>query len=491
LSIQDPELKRRFGRDFALGTPMSIQHLKNLPRSSFWIALALSLFPVWPLPVRASEHQSIQLRVGEQKTVPFKDGIRYSPSGSSIRVTRVHINDQESLLVRAERPGRATLMIWSEAREPETISFQVLKNQDPLLGEREQTQLFLNSLEDTKVIQTAGGNPENRDSLLLQGEVKSLSEGRRIRSFVKAKGDRVTNQTYPSLSAFKACLRELRQNLQDRTASSLKVEFSESERWVLVTGTSESEIRATSLESQLGDVCPWAQFQIEVNSSKLDLIRLKVVLIENYQSESTLFGVQSQWRTNPQLQLNSGKWLSQFGVLSSLKALETRGKLKILSQPEIVLRTPGEAELFSGGEIPIETTTRFQSQVFWKNFGLALKVKSLAATSKKVRLDLSAEVSQIDRALSTDSHPGLQSNRLKTQVEATFSEPLLLSGLFKSVVSQTESGTPFLSRLPFFNLFFSESQSEKKRTELLAILIPYREVPKLSREKVYGLQKKF
>ena len=434
----------------------------------------------------AADHRTYSLRVGEQKVIPFENGQRYAPSGHAIRVTRVHLDGHESLLVKADQSGRATLLVWRKEAEPETVAFQILPQSSPLPTEADQRTVFLNSLEDARV-QSSPGLPGRGENVILQGEIKTKSEGRRIRTFVSANGDRVADRTYPSPALFRDCLRDLRNELVDRKLPDVKVEFSEGERWIEVTGFVKSESHIDTLTSQLADVCPWARIQIDANAGRLDLIRLKVVLIENYQTEDTLLGMNSGFRGESQLAVSAGKFASSFGVVSSLKALENRGKIRILSQPEIVLRTPGEAELFSGGEIPIETNSHFDSQVFWKNFGLALKVKSLFATTKKVRLDLSAEVSQVDRSLSTDKNPGLQSNRLKTEVEANFSEPLLLSGLYKTSTASTESGIPFLGRLPFFNLLFTESGTSHQHTELLAILIPYRDVPKLSREKVYGL----
>ena len=398
---------------------------------------------------------------------------------------------RSTILVRAERPGHATLLFWRSENEPTTLTFQILKGKDPLPPHREQVLAFLNSLEDAKVIQSTKDGADSKELVVLQGEIRTLSEGRRIRTFSRARPDQVTNQTYPSENLFRSCLKDLRAKLRTRESEDLKLEFSESDRWIAVTGLSPSAGRQNTIENQLGNICPWTTFQIDVDSPKLDLIRLKVVLIESYQRNEMILGMKSGLSNTSQLQINSSRWLSHFGVISTLKALETRGRIKILSQPEIVLRTPGEAELFSGGELPIETTSRNSSQVLWKNIGLGLKVKTLQTTSKKVRLDLSAEVSQIDISLSTDRFPGLQANRLKTQVEANFGEPLLLSGLFKSVVSNETNGVPFLGRLPFLNLFFAETSSSNIRTELLAILIPYREVPRLSRERIYGLQKKY
>jgi Flp pilus assembly secretin CpaC len=157
----------------------------------------------------------------------------------------------------------------------------------------------------------------------------------------------------------------------------------------------------------------------------------------------------------------------------TLQALEGEGSVRILSSPELVVRAPGEAELFSGGEIPIQATSAYYSSVTWKNFGLSLKLNVTHTTAEKVRLDIFTEVSHLDTSISSvDKVPGIQSNRMKTQVDARYGVPLLLSGLLQHGMRENARGLPFLRQIPVLGMLFGSDDYLNERSELVAILLP-------------------
>jgi pilus assembly protein CpaC len=144
----------------------------------------------------------------------------------------------------------------------------------------------------------------------------------------------------------------------------------------------------------------------------------------------------------------------------------------VLSKPELVVRAPGEAELFAGGELPIQTHTQYNTQVTWKNFGLSLKLKVDQMAGNKIRLDIATEISHLDPALTSDSIPGLQANRMKTQVDAVFGRPLMLSGLLQDKIREEARGLPFLRNIPVLGALFGSEEFLKDRSELVVILLP-------------------
>jgi Flp pilus assembly secretin CpaC len=94
-------------------------------------------------------------------------------------------------------------------------------------------------------------------------------------------------------------------------------------------------------------------------------------------------------------------------------------------------------------------------------------------TSEKVRLDIQTEVSHIDQSMATkDGIPALQTNRMKTQVDARYGVPLLLSGLLQSENRENAKGLPFLRNIPVLGLLFGSEDYQNNRSELVAILLP-------------------
>ena len=144
----------------------------------------------------------------------------------------------------------------------------------------------------------------------------------------------------------------------------------------------------------------------------------------------------------------------------------------MLSQPELVVRAPGDAELCAGGELPIKTNTQYSSQLFWKSYGLTLKLHVTEVTSKQVRADVFTEVSHLDQSNTLDDLPIVQANRMKTQVDAEIGKPLLLSGLLQQDSREQAKGLPFLRKLPVLGKLFESRDYLEARSELVAVLYP-------------------
>ncbi len=430
---------------------------------------------------------SFLLRVGEQKTLRLPEILRYSTGGNAVRVTRVEEADQETLLVKGAQSGFSDLSVWLRDGTKRRFQFEV-----SVVDRKRETAIpplknWLQSLDGVEYSFLSTQDPKS--PVLLNGEISDLATAREIRRMQLAYPDLIQNRTQPSMENFKNCLARIEPIITRLPDSELSLEFSENARWISVQGSIESDSLRKSIESRALDACPWVQFSIQSISDTVDVIRLKVFLLELRHYSRRLIGLSAATENAGSLALSSVGIQSAIGLTSTLQALEIRGHARVLSQPEFVLRTPGEAELFSGGEIPVETKTPFQSQVAWKNIGLSVKVKTLSNTRKSVRLDVSAEASQLDPRLSKNEHPGIQSNRLKTQVEARFSKPLLLSGLYQSSQQKGRSGIPFLGRLPFLGLLFSSEESVDNETELLAVLLPERELPIISAPRLGALKR--
>jgi Flp pilus assembly secretin CpaC len=96
----------------------------------------------------------------------------------------------------------------------------------------------------------------------------------------------------------------------------------------------------------------------------------------------------------------------------------------------------------------------------------------------RVRLTIETELNHLNEALTQNNIPGMQTNRIKTQVEGTMGKPLLLSGLLQEDTREKISGLPALANIPVIGKLFGSEDYQKDRSELVAILVPHREPPK-------------
>ncbi|MEK7691528.1 MAG: hypothetical protein AAB425_10970, partial [Bdellovibrionota bacterium] len=89
-----------------------------------------------------------------------------------------------------------------------------------------------------------------------------------------------------------------------------------------------------------------------------------------------------------------------------------------------------------------------------------------------VRLEIQTEVSHLDPTIQIRDTPGIQANRMRTQVDARFGAPLLLSGLLQKNMHERSSGLPLLSKLPILGPLFGSNEYQNDQSELVAVLVP-------------------
>jgi Flp pilus assembly secretin CpaC len=104
-----------------------------------------------------------------------------------------------------------------------------------------------------------------------------------------------------------------------------------------------------------------------------------------------------------------------------------------------------------------------------------------------VRLDIFTEVSHLDPQVSQIKIPGIQANRMKTQVDAQLGTPLFLSGLLQEGIREEARGLPLLRKIPILGKLFGSEDYIQERSELVAILYPHMNPPPLTIEKLNAL----
>jgi hypothetical protein len=231
------------------------------------------------------------------------------------------------------------------------------------------------------------------------------------------------------------------------------------------------------LEKQLKSIFPAVQIEILSLPDQSPTLFFRVFLLELRRNRFQNLGLTWPGNVERAFQVTHAGIQDLVQLDLKLQQLEGTGDAKILSQPELVVRAPGEAELFAGGELPIRLKSKLQNTVIWKDYGLTLKLKVTHTAGSKIRLEIFTEVSHLDFQNGLDEIPGIQANRMKTQVDAQFKNPLLLSGLLKQWVRKDARGLPFLRQIPVLGLLFGSQDYLQERSELVAILYPYAAPP--------------
>lgn len=166
----------------------------------------------------------------------------------------------------------------------------------------------------------------------------------------------------------------------------------------------------------------------------------------------------------------------------ALSALKSVTRVKVVSDPQILVLNNESARLQVGDLVPITTQTSqstvsagapIVSSVDYKETGVILQVTPRVNSGGLVTLDLQQEVSDVVRtSTSTINSPTIQQRKLRTRIVAQDGETVGLGGLIKDSNTVSNSGIPWLTDIPVLGALFGSRSHLAGRTELLILLTP-------------------
>lgn len=179
------------------------------------------------------------------------------------------------------------------------------------------------------------------------------------------------------------------------------------------------------------------------------------------------------------------RWPSEFGAALipgdqwnwqqlnlSLQALESQGQGQTLATPTLMTESGHTAEFHSGGEFPIKTSTQFNNNVQWKQYGLFLKTTPIANAQKNLRINIDLEFSALDQTQSNEGVPAITRSLVKTQINMKSPRPFLISGFLQQSYQNSRSGLPWLQNIPLLSPLFANGQIYRDDYELVFIMVP-------------------
>ncbi|CAA6605767.1 Flp pilus assembly protein, secretin CpaC [Rhodospirillaceae bacterium LM-1] len=162
-----------------------------------------------------------------------------------------------------------------------------------------------------------------------------------------------------------------------------------------------------------------------------------------------------------------------------IKALEKRGLIKSLAEPNLTAVSGETAKLLAGGEYPIPVSDQNgQISVQFKPFGVGLAFTPVVLSNGRISLKLSSEVSSIDSNLtvavsSTTSVPGLKVRRAESTVELPSGGSLMIAGLLQNDITNDIRGLPGAKDLPILGALFRSTSFQRSESELVVNVTAY------------------
>lgn len=168
-------------------------------------------------------------------------------------------------------------------------------------------------------------------------------------------------------------------------------------------------------------------------------------------------------------------------ISAFLRALIERNALRILSAPSTVVLSGKKALFQVGGEVPIPIVTTVpavgQTQmVEFRPFGIILTVIPTVEPTGKITLQVETQVSELDFTIAVTIAgaiiPGTRIRNAKTVVELNSGQTLVIGGLLQRTTEEIVRRIPVLSKIPIIGELFKSRRFLRGETELAILVTP-------------------
>jgi len=163
-----------------------------------------------------------------------------------------------------------------------------------------------------------------------------------------------------------------------------------------------------------------------------------------------------------------------------MRALDDKGGLKILAEPNIVVANGAEGKFLVGGEFPVViatgTGTTASFSVTYKEYGVRLGFQPKISPNGEIYLHVAQEVSELDFVnavvLSGFRIPGLKTRKAESGLQLADGQTFVLAGLIDNKVSKQVSKIPLLGDIPILGALFRSTRYKNEETELMVMVTP-------------------
>ena len=166
----------------------------------------------------------------------------------------------------------------------------------------------------------------------------------------------------------------------------------------------------------------------------------------------------------------------QFAVL--LEALESKGVVRTLAEPNLTALSGQEASFLAGGEYPVPVVGADGAvTISFKPFGIELTFTPRVVSNDMINLELLAAVSGIDNSVVVQNGGfavnGFRRRETSTTVEMRDGESFAIAGLLQDDFQDLAGQVPWLGDIPVLGALFRSAEYERNQSELVIIITPH------------------
>src|SRR5882724_2894686 len=177
------------------------------------------------------------------------------------------------------------------------------------------------------------------------------------------------------------------------------------------------------------------------------------------------------------LRLNNG-----MSIDSLVTALETKGVLRRLAEPNLMALSGDAARFLAGGEFPVPVASTATAgalptiTIQFKSFGVELAFVPTVLSRGMINLRVEPSVSELDFTnaitIAGTTIPSLTVRNARTTVELRDGQSFAIAGLLQTRNREDVSQVPWIGSVPVLGTLFRSASYQQQETDLVIIVTP-------------------
>jgi pilus assembly protein CpaC len=170
----------------------------------------------------------------------------------------------------------------------------------------------------------------------------------------------------------------------------------------------------------------------------------------------------------------------------AISALETKGLIRSLAEPDLVALSGDTASFLAGGQIPVPSVQSSSGTtpvitVEYHPFGVQLTFMPTVLQNGIINLRLTPKVSELDFANSVSIGgtvvPGFATREARTTIELRDGQSFAIAGMLQTASRSDVSQLPWIGSVPVLGTLFSSKTYQQAESDLVVIVTPHLVAP--------------
>lgn len=234
-------------------------------------------------------------------------------------------------------------------------------------------------------------------------------------------------------------------------------------------------------------------------------VLLQVLVVEVTLTDSTQFGLEFSYKGSGKVDtisqtnyknLNPGEGTdtgfsflmtdpdSPDDTFAYLRALAGNNTIKVISSPQLLVRSNTEAKISVGTRVPVlnavitDTASTMdnslKSSIDYLDTGIILNITPQITSTELISLDVEQTLSDaVSNTVSTIDSPMINERVVQTSMTIANGRTMIIGGLIQEKINDDLQTVPILSDIPFLNRLVGDTDRSVERSEILVMITGY------------------